>query len=45
LKKRESEELKAQEDFYPVLMSTDGYESMLGFKARKLDSQDIESIK
>jgi|AntDeeMinimDraft_4_1070355.scaffolds.fasta_scaffold00254_24 predicted deacylase len=43
--KRESEEVKAQEDFYPVLMSTDGYESMLGFKARKLDSQDIESIK
>jgi predicted deacylase len=26
----------AEEDFYPVLMSSDGYEGMLGFKARKV---------
>jgi len=27
--------LEAEKGFYPVLMSTDGYEGMLGFKARK----------
>lgn len=32
-----SEELVAEEDFYPVLMSTDGYEGILGYKASKLD--------
>lgn len=33
---REDEELVAQEDFYPVLMSTDGYEGKLGYKAEKI---------
>lgn len=33
-----NDELKARETFYPVLMSTDGYETILGHKARKLDS-------
>ncbi|MFB6241485.1 MAG: succinylglutamate desuccinylase/aspartoacylase family protein [Candidatus Nanosalina sp.] len=28
---------RAEEDFYPVLMSTDGYSDMIGFKARKRD--------
>lgn len=28
-------ELKASEEFYPVLMSTTGYDNMVGFKARK----------
>lgn len=28
--------LEAQESFYPVLMSTTGYEDMIGFKARKI---------
>lgn len=28
--------LKAKESFYPVLMSTTGYDDMIGFKARKL---------
>lgn len=27
----------AEQDFYPVLMSTDGYDDMIGFKARKRD--------
>jgi succinylglutamate desuccinylase len=30
------ETLKADEDFYPVLMSDDGYENIIGFKARKV---------
>ncbi|WP_414837980.1 succinylglutamate desuccinylase/aspartoacylase family protein [Candidatus Nanosalina sp. VS9-1] len=34
---RDGEKLEASESFYPVLMSTDGYEGMLGFKARKLE--------
>lgn len=34
--KREDEELVAEEDFYPVLMSTNGYEGMLGHKASKV---------
>jgi len=29
------EELRAEEPFYPILMSTDGYEKILGFKGRK----------
>jgi predicted deacylase len=29
------DELKAGEEFYPVLMSTTGYDNMVGFKARK----------
>lgn len=32
---RNGEELTAKRDFYPVMMSTDGYEDMLGFKAEK----------
>lgn len=35
---RENEKLEAEEDFYPVLMSTDGYEGKLGFKARKIET-------
>jgi succinylglutamate desuccinylase len=31
----ENEKLKAEEDFYPVLMSTDGYDDILGYKAKK----------
>ncbi len=31
------EKLEAEEDFYPVLMSTDGYEGQLGFKAQKVE--------
>jgi hypothetical protein len=27
----------AEQDFYPVLMSTDGYDDMIGFKAEKRD--------
>jgi len=34
-------ELKAEKDFYPVLMSTDGYEGMLGFKAEKINQTDL----
>jgi predicted deacylase len=30
-------ELRAEEGFYPVLMSTDGYEELLGHKARKIE--------
>ncbi len=32
---KQDEELKADESFYPVLMSTTGYDDMIGFKARK----------
>ena len=32
-----TEELKAEEEFYPVLMSTNGYEGQLGFKAERVD--------
>ncbi len=35
--RREGEQLRAKEDFYPVLMSTDGYEGMLGHKASKVE--------
>lgn len=31
--RRKGEKLVAEEDFYPVLMSTEGYDGMLGFKA------------
>ncbi len=34
---KEEEKLEAEEDFYPVLMSTNGYEGMLGFKAEKMN--------
>lgn len=34
---REDEKLVAKEDFYPVLMSTNGYEGQLGFKAEKIE--------
>lgn len=33
---RNGEDLVADEDFYPVLMSTSGYEGLLGFKAKKI---------
>ncbi|MBC5793110.1 MAG: succinylglutamate desuccinylase/aspartoacylase family protein [Nanohaloarchaea archaeon] len=35
--KRNGEELVAEESFYPILMSNDGYEGMLGFKAEKMN--------
>lgn len=34
--RKEGEVKKASEEFYPVLMSTDGYEDMVGFKAKKI---------
>lgn len=34
---RNSDKLVAKEDFYPVLMSTNGYEGQLGFKAEKIE--------
>jgi predicted deacylase len=36
--RRDGDELRAEEDFYPVLMSTNGYEGQLGFKAKKVES-------
>jgi len=35
--RNEEEELIAEEAFYPVLMSTNGYEGVLGHKARKVE--------
>ena len=35
--RRDGEELVAEEDFYPILMSTNGYDGMLGHKASKVD--------
>ncbi|WP_435333745.1 succinylglutamate desuccinylase [Haloarchaeobius sp. TZWWS8] len=34
--RRDEHELRAETDFYPVLMSTDGYDDMVGFGASKL---------
>ena len=34
---RDGEKLVAKEDFYPVLMSTEGYNGQLGFKAKKIE--------
>lgn len=34
---KEGKELEAEEDFYPVLMSTNGYEGQLGYKAEKIE--------
>lgn len=34
--KKDSKPVTAEDDFYPVLMSTNGYENMLGFKAEKI---------
>lgn len=33
--KKQDDKKKADRDFYPVLMSTDGYDEMIGFKANK----------
>ena len=38
---RDGEELEASEDFYPVLMSTKGYDGQLGFKAKKLEDEKL----
>lgn len=38
---RENEELEAEEEFYPVLMSTDGYEGKLGYKAEKVEKKKL----
>jgi len=37
--RRNGEELVAKEDFYPVLMSTNGYDTILGHKAKKIDKK------
>lgn len=34
---KKDEKRAAEEDFYPVLMSTEGYPDKIGYKARKLD--------
>jgi|APHM01.1.fsa_nt_gi hypothetical protein len=34
---KENSQKVAERDFYPVLMSTDGYDDMIGFKADKRD--------
>lgn len=39
--RRNGEEIRAEEDFYPVLMSTHGYEDILGYKARKLEKSEL----
>lgn len=38
--KKGARELRADEDFYPVLMSTNGYEDILSHKARKIDKDE-----
>lgn len=40
---RGKEKLEAKEEFYPVLMSTTGYEEMIGFKARKKNLGELRS--
>lgn len=39
--RKPGEEKKASERFYPVLMSTDGYDDMIGFRAKKLNEKDL----
>ncbi len=34
--RKEGEELRADQPFYPVLMSTDGYEDIIGFQAERV---------
>lgn len=34
---KDGEKLEAEEDFYPVLMSTNGYDGQLGYKAEKIE--------
>lgn len=38
---KDREEKIAEESFYPVLMSTDGYDDMIGFQAKKLNKKDL----
>lgn len=35
---KQNEVKEASEVFYPVLMSTDGYDDMIGFKAKRIDA-------
>lgn len=35
----EEEELVAEEAFYPILMSSDGYDEILGFRGRRLENE------
>ena len=35
----DEEELSAEDSFYPILMSTEGYEDILGFKGRKPENE------
>lgn len=42
---RDGEEVRAEEEFYPVLMSTSGYKDKLGFKTEKIDiSEEIKEL-
>ena len=41
--RKDGETLEAQKAFYPVLMSTDGYEGKLGYRAEKLEKTREES--
>jgi len=36
---KDGEKLEASESFYPVLMSTNGYDGILGYKARRLEEE------
>ena len=38
---KEGSKLEAEEGFYPVLMSTDGYDTILGHRARKVEEEEI----
>lgn len=40
---KDEEELGAEEPFYPILMSTDGYDGILGFKGKKLPEENKRS--
>lgn len=42
--RRGDEELVAEQDFYPVLMSTNGYENILGNKARKIEKEKFLNV-
>jgi len=38
----EEQSLEAEESFYPVLMSTTGYDDMIGFKAKKITNEAMD---
>ncbi|MFB6208786.1 MAG: M20/M25/M40 family metallo-hydrolase [Candidatus Nanohaloarchaea archaeon] len=41
--RKEGEELRAEEDFYPIVMSTKGYSHKIGYKGRRVREEELET--